>query len=203
MTFAPPHLNDTSRWNGMRIGLLGGSFNPAHEGHLHIARLAMAKFDLDFVWWLVTPQNPLKDKKSTAPYSARFASVQSITASHPKMLATNLEQELGTTYTYETVQGLKKAFPKTDFLFICGMDNALIFHKWGRWQELTQLLPIAFVARPPASALVRNCPVRMLGNMNGGQPRGRQTDLTIPKIYWLQATRMIDLSSTKIRNDNK
>lgn len=184
----------------MRIGLLGGSFNPAHEGHLHIARLAMAKFGLDFVWWLVTPQNPLKDRKGMAPYDERFASVESIIGGHPKMMATHLESELGTQFTYDTVTALKDTFPKADFLFICGMDNALIFHKWDRWQELTQTLPIVFIARPPAGMLIRNCPVRMLDNSRGTAPMGRKTDLKTPKIYWLQTTKMINISSTQIRN---
>lgn len=186
----------------MRIGLLGGSFNPAHEGHLHIARLAMAKFGLDFVWWLVTPQNPLKDRKGMAPYNERFASVETIINNNPKMMATHLESELGTQYTYDTVTALKDEFPRTDFLFICGMDNALIFHKWDRWQELTQTLPIVFIARPPAGMLIRNCPVRMLDNAKGTMPRGRKTDLKNPKIYWLHTAKMIDISSTKIRNSH-
>jgi nicotinate-nucleotide adenylyltransferase len=183
----------------MRVGLLGGSFNPAHEGHLHIAKLAMAKFGLDFVWWLITPQNPLKDKKGMAPYDERYASVESIINGHPRMMATGLEAQLNTQYTYDTVVALKEAYPKTEFLFICGMDNALIFHKWDRWQELTQTVPIVFVARPPAGMLIRNCPVRMLDNQ-GGPIKGRKTDLKIPRIYWLQTTKMVDISSTEIRN---
>ncbi len=185
---ASPTLKDGNRWSGMRIGLLGGSFNPAHAGHRHIARLAMAEYDLDFVWWLVTPQNPLKDKKGMAPYEERFASVEKIIAGHPRMMATHLEAELGTTYTYDTVKGLKQAFPKTDFLFICGMDNAMIFHKWDRWKDLVDLVRIAFVARPPAGGLVRNCPVRMLNS---------------PNVSWLQGAKMLDISSTQIRKSFK
>ena len=183
-----PTLNDGNRWKGMKVGLLGGSFNPAHAGHKHIARLAMAEYGLDFVWWLVTPQNPLKDKSVTAPYAVRFASVEDIIAGHPRMMATHLEEELGTTYTYDTVKGLIRHFPQTDFLFICGMDNAMIFHKWDRWKDLAKLIPIAFIARPPAGGLVRNCPIRMLGNKN---------------VSWLQNTKMLDISSTKIRKSSK
>lgn len=187
-TFTSPNLMDSSRWNGLRIGLLGGSFSPAHKGHRHIARIAMAEYKLDFVWWLVTPQNPLKEKSHTESYDIRFASVKDIIGGHPHMMATHLESMMGTNYTFETVQRLLKSYPKTDFKFICGMDNALIFHKWDRWRALSQLIPIIFIARPPAGSLIRNCPVRMLKS---------------PNITFFQATKMLDISSTKIRNSNK
>lgn len=185
---SPPTLMDSSRWNGLRIGLLGGSFNPAHKGHRHIARLAMAKHKLDFVWWLVTPQNPLKDKKDMASYEIRFASVEDLIAGHPHMMATHLETRLGTNYTFETVRHLLRHYPRTNFTFICGMDNALIFHRWDRWRALAKLIPIVFIARPPAGMLIRNCPARMIKS---------------PNISFLQTTKMLDISSTQIRNYNK
>ena len=200
MIFSPPTLKDGPRWSGMRVGLLGGSFNPAHEGHLHIARIAMKKFGLDCVWWLVTPQNPLKHVNGMAPYEKRFASVQQIIGSDPGMVATHLERNLGTRYTYDTVSALKTAYPKTEFLFICGMDNAVIFHKWDRWEDLAYTVPIVFIARPPAQELVRNCPIRMLKVPQHDRPCGRRTSLKEPHIYWLSAARMIDQSSTKIRS---
>lgn len=200
MIFSPPTLKDGPRWAGMRVGLLGGSFNPAHEGHLHIARIAMKKFGLDCVWWLVTPQNPLKEKNGLAPYDKRFASVEAIIAGDPDMVATHLERDLETRYTYDTVAALKAAYPKTDFLFICGMDNAVIFHKWDRWQDLARSIPIVFIARPPAQELVRNCPIRMLKIPQHDRPCGRRTSLKEPHIYWLSAARMLDQSSTKIRS---
>lgn len=184
----------------MRVGLLGGSFNPAHEGHLHIARIAMRKFGLDCVWWLVTPQNPLKEAKGLAPYEKRFASVQSIISNDPGMIATHIERDLGTKFTFDTVEALKTAYPKTDFLFICGMDNAVIFHKWDRWEDLARAIPIVFIARPPAQELVRNCPIRMLNIPQHDRPCGRRTNLKKPHVFWLSAARMIDQSSTKIRN---
>lgn len=185
---ASPNLKDSARWNGMKIGLLGGSFNPAHEGHRHIARMAMAEYKLDFIWWLVTPQNPLKDKAGMAAYDERVGSVQKIVAGHPRMMVTHLEEMLGTTFTFETVSKLLKAYPKTDFTFICGMDNALIFHKWERWHALAKIIPIVFMARPPAGSLIRNCPVRMVKS---------------PNVSFFQTTKMLDISSTKIRNSIK
>ena len=198
--FAMPTLRDGQRWRGCRVGLLGGSFNPPHEGHLHIARLAQAKFGLDFVWWVVTPQNPLK--KNTGGYERRFAQVENIISPYPRQLTTHIERDLDTRYTYETVLGLREAFPQTDFLWICGMDNALIFHKWDHCQELHENMPITFIARPPAGNLVKNCPIRRYNHPQYYQAFGRKTDLKKPGIYWLQGTKMLDISSTNIRNNN-
>lgn len=183
-----PTLNDKAAWQGLRVGLLGGSFNPAHEGHRHIAELALEYYGLDCIWWLVTPQNPLKDTTDMAAYDARYASVEKIIDGHPQMLATHLERDLGTTYTYETVTGLKKAFPETEFMFICGMDNALIFHKWDKWRELLDLIPVTFIDRPRAIDVVNDCPLKQVKH---------------PNLLWLHGKEMIDISSTQIRNSLK
>jgi len=95
---------------------------------------------------------------------------------------------MNTRYTFETVRALLKSYSKTEFTFICGMDNALIFHKWERWRELSKLIPIVFIARPPAGSLIQNCPARMLKS---------------PNISFFQTTKMLDISSTKIRNSFK
>jgi len=118
MIFAPPTLKDGHRWRGMRIGLLGGSFNPPHIGHLHIARLAQAKFGLHAVWWIITPQNPLKDKAGIAPYKERFHKVEDMLSPYPAMIPTHLENELSTKYTFQTVKALKASFPESDLLWI-------------------------------------------------------------------------------------
>lgn len=200
MILTPPTMHDGFRWRGMRVGLLGGSFNPVHHGHLHIAEVALAKFGLDAVWWLVTPQNPLKQPKGMASYEKRFAGVKKAIGHHPRMLATHLEDELRTTYSYETVIGLRDLFPGTDFIWICGMDNAHIFHRWDQWQAFLEMMPICFIARPPAGSLVRNCPLRLYSGNHQYRAKGHKTDLKTPGIYWLQGTKMIDISSTEIRN---
>ncbi len=183
-----PELKDGALWRGKKIGLLGGSFNPAHEGHRHIALLALEHYDLDYIWWLVTPQNPLKDTTDMAPYDERVASVEKMIDGHPQMMATHLERDLGTTYTYETVLGLKKAFPETDFMFICGMDNALIFHKWDRWQDLLDLIPVTFIDRPRAVDVVDGAPLKQVRHKN---------------LLWLHGKEMKDISSTEIRARKK
>ena len=201
----PPSLRDTVRWRGKRIGLLGGSFNPPHHGHYHIAKLAMIQFGLDFVWWIVTPQNPFKDKKGIAPYTQRFSQVEAMTNYHPRMMTTHLESELGTDYTYQTVTALKHHFPTTDFLWICGMDNALIFHRWDQWRALLDTIPITFIARPPAGHLVKSCPLKLYKRKipHYYKTCGTQTNLKKPGIYWLSQTKMVDISSTEIRLKTK
>lgn len=181
-----PTLNDSDDWAGKKIGLLGGSFNPAHKGHKHIAELALEHYGLDMIWWLVTPQNPLKDTTDMAAYEERFASAEEIVAQHPHMMVTHLERDLGTTYTYETVKGLMAAFPDTQFMFICGMDNALIFHKWDRWRDLLDLIPITFIDRPGSVDVVADSPLKQVAH---------------PNLLWLHGEEMIDISSTQIRKD--
>jgi nicotinate-nucleotide adenylyltransferase len=185
MALTKPTLNDGALYAGKKIGLLGGSFNPAHKGHKHIAQLALDHYGLDAVWWLITPQNPLKDTLEMAAYDDRYASVESIIDGHTDMIATHLERDLGTTYTYETVKGLIEHFPQTDFLFICGMDNALIFHKWDRWEELLDLIPFTFIDRPGSVEVVADCPLKQVKH---------------PNLHWLHGEEMIDISSTQIRN---
>ncbi|MFA5592046.1 MAG: nicotinate (nicotinamide) nucleotide adenylyltransferase [Micavibrio sp.] len=183
-----PSLLDGAEWSGLRVGLLGGSFNPAHEGHRHIALLALDHYGLDYIWWLVTPQNPLKDTTDMAPYEERFASAQRLIGNHPKMIATHLERDLGTNYTYETVKTLKQHFPQTEFMFICGMDNALIFHKWDKWEDLLDLIPITFIDRPRAIDIVEEAPLKQVKHKN---------------LFWLHGKEMMDISSTEIRKSLK
>ncbi|MEM7618366.1 MAG: nicotinate (nicotinamide) nucleotide adenylyltransferase [Pseudomonadota bacterium] len=202
--FTPPTLLERHRWDGMRIGLLGGSFNPPHIGHLHIARLARAKFNLDFVWWIVTPQNPLKDKKGMAPYKERFKLVDEMLKQSPRQIATHLEAEFGTEYTHETIEQLRRHFPKTEFVWICGMDNAHIFHKWDEWRKILHMMPICFIARPPADNLVRVSPLRQYQKIpHYFKTKGPKTNLKKNGVYWLKSNKMLDISSTKIRNKNK
>lgn len=204
MTLPAPLLDNPNPWQGKRIGLMGGSFNPAHRGHLHIAKIAMRQFGLDYIWWLVTPQNPLKSSKIMASYERRFSSVQKLTAPYPLMIPTHLERDLGTQYTYETVKGLKSHFPETDFLFICGMDNAVIFHKWDHWDDLIKDVPIVFIARPGSEALIDFTPVRLQDDVpQYEQAMGRLTGLKNSGIYWLENGRTVQLSSTEIRNKIK
>ena len=131
-----------------RIGLLGGSFNPAHTGHRHISLHALRTLGLDEVWWLVSPGNPLKEgAKDMAPFDARLASATRL-ARRARIRVSDFEQRAGTRYTVDTVTALKRRFPKHDFIWLLGSDTLPNFHKWRDWRGLARELPIAVIPRP-------------------------------------------------------
>ncbi len=145
------HRNRSERQrNRLRVGLLGGSFNPAHEGHLAISLEALKRLALDQVWWLVSPQNPLKSRQDMADLPVRMASAQKIVAGHPRIIVTDLEQSFGTTYTVDTVKRLKRN-EEYDFVWLIGADNLLQLPKWRNWRALLNLVPIAVFDREPYS----------------------------------------------------
>lgn len=133
---------------GLKIGLLGGSFNPAHEGHLHISEMALKKLGLDFVWWLVSPQNPLKGRVGMAPLQQRLAFAADRFENHPRIFVLDVERALGTRYTVDTVTKLQRRFPDVKFVWLMGTDNLEGFHRWRRWQDIARRIPIAVVTRP-------------------------------------------------------
>lgn len=133
---------------GLRIGLLGGSFNPAHEGHLHVSEVALKRLGLDYVWWLVSPQNPLKPSTDMAPLERRIAWARAAAGRYPRLRVSDIEAQMGTRYTVDTVRRLKQRFPAVHFVWLMGSDNLLAFHRWHDWQRLAMTLPIAIVLRP-------------------------------------------------------
>lgn len=133
---------------GLRIGLLGGSFNPAHDGHVHVSEVALKRLGLDYVWWLVAPQNPLKPVVGMAPLRDRIGMAQTAAAAVPRVLVMDIEDALGTRYTIDTVSELKKRFPQLRFVWLMGSDNLDQFRHWRRWPEIAQHVPIAIVMRP-------------------------------------------------------
>jgi len=134
-----------------RIGLLGGSFNPAHEGHLYISLEALKRLKLDEIWWLVTPQNPLKPAAGMAPYKERFASAQKVTRGAQHIRVSDFEKREGLYYTYATLRALKSHYPKTQFIWIMGADNLAGFHRWQHWRAIARMVPIAIFDRAPFS----------------------------------------------------
>jgi nicotinate-nucleotide adenylyltransferase len=132
---------------GMRIGLFGGSFDPAHSGHAHVAETALKRLQLDRVWWLVSPQNPLKPK--SGPFETRMASARAH-AHGPDMVVSDFEKRFGCTYTYMTLRLLRRLYPGVTFVLIMGADNLAHFHKWRRWREVARVAPVAIVSRPGA-----------------------------------------------------
>lgn len=131
---------------GMRIGLFGGTFDPAHAAHRAACLLALRRLGLDRVWWLVTPGNPLKDTHGLAPLRARVAAARAL-AHHSRIDVTDFEAELGSHYTYETIRYLRRRCPGVHFVWIMGADNLRTFHRWQRWRDIAALVPVAVVDR--------------------------------------------------------
>ncbi|MDX2237512.1 MAG: nicotinate-nucleotide adenylyltransferase [Hyphomonadaceae bacterium] len=136
-------------YRGMRIGLFGGSFDPAHEGHAHVAETARKRLQLHQVWWLAAPQNPLKANSSPLPQ--RLASMRRV-ARGRAMIVTDIESRWGVRYTADTLKALRAAYPGVRFVWVMGGDNIAAFRRWRRWGEIFRAAPIAILSRPLAPA---------------------------------------------------
>ena len=139
---------------GLRIGLLGGSFDPPHSGHMHISKWAIKEFSLDRIWWLVSPGNPLK-KDAPADLDRRLSACNKL-VNHPKVIVTDLERVFNTRYTAQTLTSLKSQYRGVRFVWLMGADNLAEFHKWDRWQDIMHMLPVGVMARPNQQ-LAANC----------------------------------------------
>lgn len=182
-----------------RVGLLGGSFNPAHAGHRHIAELALKRLGLDEVWLLVSPQNPLKPAAGMAPLADRMDSARSV-AGHPRIRATDIETALGTRYTADTLARLAVRFPRCRFVWLMGADNLAQVSRWERWLRIFRSVPVAILARSPYSqrALASKAARRLARfRMAPGQARGLAD--RDPPVWAFLHTRLHPASATAIR----
>jgi nicotinate-nucleotide adenylyltransferase len=130
------------------IGILGGSFNPAHEGHIHISQEAKKRLGLDEIWWLVSPQNPLKPTEGMADYDARVADAQALSKHIPTIRVSRFEQDAGTQYSVDTILALISTYPAFNFVWLMGADNMVQIPQWKNWETLFELVPIAVFDRP-------------------------------------------------------
>ena len=135
----------------LRIGLLGGSFNPAHEGHLHVSLEALKRLRLDCVWWLVSPQNPLKPKEGMADYEARMESAMLVTQGQRRIRVSDFENRHGLHYTHATLRELHRRYPNIQFIWLMGADNLADFHRWQHWRSIIKQTPVAIFDRAPFS----------------------------------------------------
>ena len=142
--FLPPH------GRGQRIGLLGGSFNPAHAAHRQISLIALRRLKLDAVWWLVSPGNPLKSHEGLPDVRQRMAQARGL-AHHPKIHVSALESQFGTHFTIDTLRRLLAHCPDLHFVWLMGSDNLVQFHRWKHWQKIAALLPMAVIDRPAST----------------------------------------------------
>ncbi len=137
---------------GMKIGLFGGSFDPAHDGHAHVAETALKRLGLDRVWWLVSPQNPLKPRSGA--FARRMASARA-RAHGSKMIVTDFEKRFACAYTFQTLRRLKALYPGVDFILVMGADNLAHFRKWRNWREVARAVPVVVVSRPGSGPAAR------------------------------------------------
>lgn len=143
----PEDLRLPAHAPGLRIGLFGGSFNPAHEGHRMASLTALRRLQLDRVWWLVTPGNPLKNNSALPPLGERIDIAREL-ADHARIHVTGAEARLRTRYTADTLRALKLRCPGVRFVWIMGSDNLAGFHRWNEWRAIARMMPIAVIDRP-------------------------------------------------------
>jgi nicotinate-nucleotide adenylyltransferase len=188
---------------GQRIGLFGGSFNPAHEGHEKVALYALKRLELDWVWWMVSPQNPLKDPSETGEYATRLAYTRKI-ARHPRFVVTDIEQQMGARTTAETLRGLKPLLGKAHFVWIMGADSFAGLHRWHDWLDIPQTLPLAVLARPGFSLRALGGPAATrFGELQIPTERAARLATTPPPAWCFIPMPLRRESSTAIRKGKR
>jgi nicotinate-nucleotide adenylyltransferase len=185
---------------GMRIGLLGGSFNPPHLAHRAISQFAIKRLQLDRVWWLVSPGNPLKDPNASRNLQARANAAREI-AGDPRIDVCCLESVIGTRYTVDTINFLRRRASGLRFVWIMGADNLAQFHRWQNWQRIASQVPIAVIDRPPQSfrALTAPAAQALARYRLPENEASRLADHRPPAWVFLTGMKL-NLSSTGLRN---
>lgn len=188
---------------GMAVGLFGGSFNPAHDGHAHVAETAMRRLGLDRVIWLVSPQNPLKDARDSAPLQERMASARAaaaLAASGPSMIVSDFETRAGTQWTVDTLRALTARHPGVRFVWLMGSDNLASFHRWRGWTDILRMMPMAVIARPGSLLESRAAPAaqRFAGHRISSREARLLPDMPAPAWTYLRAP-LNPRSSTALR----
>ncbi len=195
---APP-LRSEMVAPGMRIGLFGGSFNPVHEGHLHAAREAGRRLGLDRVWWLVSPQNPLKSVAETEDHARRLDAVRAV-ADAPGFVVSDVERRLGSVYTVDTIAALRMRHPRVRFAWIMGADNLAGFHRWRDWTAIMRMVPVAVIARPGEALRARSSPAAQRFRDARVDPAHASVLLEMRPPAWLYLTaRLNPASSSALR----
>ena len=183
---------------GQCVGLLGGSFDPPHAGHVHITREALKRFGLDRVVWLVSPGNPLKPR-GPAPLPMRLAAARAAMR-HPRVTISDAEARLGTRYTAATLAALKAAHPGVHFVWLMGADNLAQLHRWDRWREIMEMVPVGVIARPGAGIAARTSrAARIFRAARLSQRAAPLLARSEPPAWCFVNVPMADISSTTIR----
>ncbi len=183
---------------GMRVGLLGGSFDPAHGGHVHITRWALRAFRLDRVWWLVSPGNPLK-RDAPAQLARRLAAARAAMV-HPRVVVSDVEAQIRTRLTSDTLAVLRMRYPGVRFVWLMGADNLAGFHRWERWREIMESVPVGVLARPGEQLRAGLSPAaRTFARWRLPAAQAGVLALCEPPCWTLVSGRMLDLSSSELR----
>lgn len=184
--------------DGLRVGLLGGSFNPAHDGHLHVSAAALKALELDYVWWLVSPHNPLKPEKGMADFNTRIGAARALIRNR-RIIVSGIEAEFGTRYTADTLTLLTERFAQLRFVWLMGSDNLVQIPRWRNWQAIFRLVPIAVVARP-GYALGARCGKAAEIFRAGYAAPDRSFAARRTPVWTIIEARRNDLSATRLRS---
>lgn len=189
----PPHAP------GLRIGLFGGTFNPAHDGHRMASLTALRRLQLDRVWWLVTPGNPLKDNHALPPLAQRIAQARAL-ADHGHINVTGIEATLRTRYTADTLRQLTRRCPGVRFVWIMGSDNLANFHRWNEWRAIARMMPIAVIDRPGSThRSIASPAANWMARWRLSENQGAALPVRTPPAWIFLHGRRSDLSSTYLR----
>jgi len=184
-------------YDDLSIGLFGGSFNPAHDGHMHVAQCGLRDVGLNRVWWMVSPQNPLKPKQPS--YDSRVKTVQALNLT-PRMDISHAEMNYGTQYTIDFIRRAQNSYPKTRFVFLMGADNFAQLPKWKEWQDIAKRVPIAVIARPGDGVKPRlSKTARMLADARLAEEHSHILANLTPPVWTFLTPPLNSLSSTALR----
>ena len=189
------------RVQGLTVGLLGGSFDPPHEGHVHITKQALKVFSLSKLWWLVSPGNPIK-KTLPSDLNKRYKASK-IIMNHPSVTVTNLECKLNTQFTAETLYKIKKLYPGIKFVWLMGADNLVNFHRWNNWDWIMKNIPIGVLSRPEEQIRAGlSCAATRFRKFRLPKERSFLLPYFRPPVWTLIIGPMINISSTNLRREN-
>ena len=184
---------------GQRIGLLGGSFNPPHAGHLLISQIALRRLGLDCIWWIVSPGNPLKSRHELAPLDERLAQCRSV-ARDSRIVVTAFERDFSSHYTVATLAFLRRRHPSVNFVWVMGADCLAEFHRWWQWREIFALLPVAVVDRPGHRLkALSGLAARALAHQRWSETRALKLAGAAPPAWMMLTGPLSPLSSTAVR----
>lgn len=202
---SPIRLRSSFLWHKSTVALFGGSFNPAHAGHKHIALMALKTLKIDFVWWMVSPGNPLKSSSMMADFDRRFQSAQTQAKTHPRMIVSDIENQMGTRYTVASLRKLTRYFPRTRFVWIMGEDNLTSIHKWQKWKSIFNMMDVVIFNRNSTSKLPHKASFYALNQLKNKRIPAYSLRYRLPsnkkhnKRWGFVFTHRHDISSTALR----